>query len=231
MCPEEGGAAGLGELRSWWEVPAIAHFCSLFRTAFRLPDFEIEVSEWPALRPFLRASLRGVAGRRLGAESGRRGARRRARGWRPALAPRGPARSRRRGSRLLLSARDPGALPGLLGRPEGESARALPAGASEAASSCSGGDRDGVRAHARGAAAAGLERPRAGAVLLGRRSPGSHLADLRRPGTLGRFVSTSGGRRWGLGLGAFSLWDRPALAVARDAETVEGKFGILLHPL
>lgn len=44
MCPEEGGAAGLGELRSWWEVPAIAHFCSLFRTAFRLPDFEIEVS-------------------------------------------------------------------------------------------------------------------------------------------------------------------------------------------
>lgn len=45
MCPEEGGAAGLGELRSWWEVPAIAHFCSLFRTAFRLPDFEIEVSD------------------------------------------------------------------------------------------------------------------------------------------------------------------------------------------
>lgn len=42
MCPEEGGAAGLGELRSWWEVPAIAHFCSLFRTAFRLPDFEIQ---------------------------------------------------------------------------------------------------------------------------------------------------------------------------------------------
>uniref|UniRef100_A0ACB8FMU3 Uncharacterized protein n=1 Tax=Sphaerodactylus townsendi TaxID=933632 RepID=A0ACB8FMU3_9SAUR len=32
----------LRELRSWWEVPAIAHFCSLFRTAFRLPDFEIE---------------------------------------------------------------------------------------------------------------------------------------------------------------------------------------------
>ena len=34
---------GLAELRSWWEVPAIAHFCSLFRTAFSLPDFEIEV--------------------------------------------------------------------------------------------------------------------------------------------------------------------------------------------
>lgn len=67
MCPEEDGGCGgvavaaaaaasgapeaaaastalLGELRSWWEVPAIAHFCSLFRTAFRLPDFEIEVS-------------------------------------------------------------------------------------------------------------------------------------------------------------------------------------------
>nr|XP_028603504.1 cat eye syndrome critical region protein 2 [Podarcis muralis] len=39
-------AAGLlSELRSWWEVPAIAHFCSLFRTAFRLPDFEIEELE------------------------------------------------------------------------------------------------------------------------------------------------------------------------------------------
>ncbi|KAL8222218.1 UNVERIFIED_CONTAM: hypothetical protein K2H54_075148 [Gekko kuhli] len=68
MCPEEDGGCGgeggvsasapsagpegtaaasaptalLSELRSWWEVPAIAHFCSLFRTAFRLPDFEIE---------------------------------------------------------------------------------------------------------------------------------------------------------------------------------------------
>ncbi|XP_069851683.1 uncharacterized protein [Dipodomys merriami] len=42
MCPEERGATGLGELRSWWEVPAIAHFCSLFCTACCLPDFEIE---------------------------------------------------------------------------------------------------------------------------------------------------------------------------------------------
>ncbi|XP_043565376.1 cat eye syndrome critical region protein 2-like isoform X1 [Chiloscyllium plagiosum] len=33
------------EIRSWWEVPAIAHFCSLFRTAFGLPDFEIEELE------------------------------------------------------------------------------------------------------------------------------------------------------------------------------------------
>ncbi|XP_054844585.1 chromatin remodeling regulator CECR2 [Eublepharis macularius] len=73
MCPEEDGGCGgggdggtlaaaaaapsaegtaaasstvlLSELRSWWEVPAIAHFCSLFRTAFRLPDFEIEELE------------------------------------------------------------------------------------------------------------------------------------------------------------------------------------------
>nr|XP_033808821.1 cat eye syndrome critical region protein 2 isoform X2 [Geotrypetes seraphini] len=35
----------LQEVRSWWEVPAIAHFCSLFRTAFHLPDFEIEELE------------------------------------------------------------------------------------------------------------------------------------------------------------------------------------------
>ncbi|XP_033017548.1 cat eye syndrome critical region protein 2 [Lacerta agilis] len=46
--PEGTSAAATGllsELRSWWEVPAIAHFCSLFRTAFRLPDFEIEELE------------------------------------------------------------------------------------------------------------------------------------------------------------------------------------------
>ncbi|KAM8971847.1 chromatin remodeling regulator CECR2 [Pelodytes ibericus] len=35
----------LGELRSCWQLPAIAHFCSLFRTAFQLPDFEIEELE------------------------------------------------------------------------------------------------------------------------------------------------------------------------------------------
>lgn len=185
MCPEEGGAAGLGELRSWWEVPAIAHFCSLFRTAFRLPDFEIEVRS-RRLRPFsalLCGESRAAAD--LARSAGGEGARRRARGRRPARAPRGPARSRRRGSSLLLSARDPGALPGLLGRPEGESARALPSRASEAASSCSAGDRDGMRARAPGATAAGRERPRAGAALLGRRSLGSPWADLRRPGTLG----------------------------------------------
>jgi len=33
----------ISELRSWWEVPSIAHFCSLFRAAFDLPDFDIEV--------------------------------------------------------------------------------------------------------------------------------------------------------------------------------------------
>ncbi|XP_039218791.1 cat eye syndrome critical region protein 2 [Crotalus tigris] len=48
MASAAGSAAetsALSELRSWWEVPAIAHFCSLFRTAFRLPDFEIEELE------------------------------------------------------------------------------------------------------------------------------------------------------------------------------------------
>ncbi|XP_064634773.1 uncharacterized protein LOC135492316 isoform X2 [Lineus longissimus] len=30
------------ELQSWWEVPSIAHFCSLFREAFSLLDFDIE---------------------------------------------------------------------------------------------------------------------------------------------------------------------------------------------
>nr|XP_015208588.1 PREDICTED: cat eye syndrome critical region protein 2 isoform X1 [Lepisosteus oculatus]XP_015208590.1 PREDICTED: cat eye syndrome critical region protein 2 isoform X1 [Lepisosteus oculatus] len=38
------------EIRSWWEVPAIAHFCSLFRTAFNLPDFEIEELEEALLK-------------------------------------------------------------------------------------------------------------------------------------------------------------------------------------
>lgn len=37
------------EIQSWWEVPAIAHFCSLFRTAFNLPDFEIEVKKFSKL--------------------------------------------------------------------------------------------------------------------------------------------------------------------------------------
>lgn len=71
MCPEEGGAAGLGELRSWWEVPAIAHFCSLFRTAFRLPDFEIEVSGRPA-RGALSPSALGAPGTSCGRERGAR---------------------------------------------------------------------------------------------------------------------------------------------------------------
>lgn len=48
-----GCRVSVEEIQSWWEVPAIAHFCSLFRTAFNLPDFEIEVntSRAPALRP------------------------------------------------------------------------------------------------------------------------------------------------------------------------------------
>ncbi|XP_060740431.1 chromatin remodeling regulator CECR2 [Tachysurus vachellii] len=38
------------EIQSWWEVPAVAHFCSLFRTAFNLPDFEIEELEEALLK-------------------------------------------------------------------------------------------------------------------------------------------------------------------------------------
>ncbi|ROL51625.1 Cat eye syndrome critical region protein 2 [Anabarilius grahami] len=38
----QGCITSVEEIQSWWEVPAIAHFCSLFRTAFNLPDFEIE---------------------------------------------------------------------------------------------------------------------------------------------------------------------------------------------
>ncbi|GJQ87089.1 hypothetical protein Trydic_g23942 [Trypoxylus dichotomus] len=30
------------DIQSWWEVPSVAHFCSLFRTAFNLLDFDIE---------------------------------------------------------------------------------------------------------------------------------------------------------------------------------------------
>ncbi|XP_072290839.1 chromatin remodeling regulator CECR2 [Eucyclogobius newberryi] len=40
-----GRTISVEEIQSWWEVPAIAHFCSLFRTAFNLPDFEIEELE------------------------------------------------------------------------------------------------------------------------------------------------------------------------------------------
>ncbi|XP_041367333.1 uncharacterized protein LOC121381963 isoform X2 [Gigantopelta aegis] len=35
----------MDEIRSWWEVPSIAHFCSLFRAAFNLADFDIEELE------------------------------------------------------------------------------------------------------------------------------------------------------------------------------------------
>ncbi|KAK2841968.1 hypothetical protein Q5P01_012168 [Channa striata] len=41
----QGCTISVEEIQSWWEVPAIAHFCSLFRTAFKLPDFEIEELE------------------------------------------------------------------------------------------------------------------------------------------------------------------------------------------
>ncbi|KAG5212674.1 hypothetical protein JEQ12_015103 [Ovis aries] len=70
MRPEEGGAAGLGELRSWWEVPAIAHFCSLFRTAFRLPDFEIELLWVPVALPLVAAHGLVIAVASLTASTG-----------------------------------------------------------------------------------------------------------------------------------------------------------------
>ncbi|XP_077423380.1 chromatin remodeling regulator CECR2 isoform X2 [Vanacampus margaritifer] len=41
----QGCTVSVEEVQSWWEVPAIAHFCSLFRAAFNLPDFEIEELE------------------------------------------------------------------------------------------------------------------------------------------------------------------------------------------
>ena len=31
------------EIRSWWEVPCVAHFCKIFSKPFKLPDYEIEV--------------------------------------------------------------------------------------------------------------------------------------------------------------------------------------------
>lgn len=208
MCPEEGGATGLGELRSWWEVPAIAHFCSLFRTAFRLPDFEIEVSGGRcALSPRFSAGSRGPptwrgvrAARGLGGghEAGDRHG-----------LPRVPARSRRRGSRLLLSARDPGALPGLLGRPEGESARALSAGAVGRGTGC--GRTSGGRCGRAGAAPGrvGGVRETLARGALGR------LAEARNSRL---FESTSGGRGWGLGLGRSpcgTAWRSPSLGTPR----------------
>ncbi|XP_037049291.1 uncharacterized protein LOC119083644 isoform X3 [Bradysia coprophila] len=30
------------DIQSWWEIPYIAHFCSLFRSPFKLPEFDIE---------------------------------------------------------------------------------------------------------------------------------------------------------------------------------------------
>uniref|UniRef100_A0A672SWN5 Cat eye syndrome critical region protein 2-like n=1 Tax=Sinocyclocheilus grahami TaxID=75366 RepID=A0A672SWN5_SINGR len=46
----QGCITSVEEIQSWWEVPAIAHFCSLFRTAFNLPDFEIEELEQALLK-------------------------------------------------------------------------------------------------------------------------------------------------------------------------------------
>ena len=40
-----GSMSSVAEIREWFEVPAIAHYCYLFRAAFDLTEFEIEVSE------------------------------------------------------------------------------------------------------------------------------------------------------------------------------------------
>ncbi|XP_067902683.1 chromatin remodeling regulator CECR2-like isoform X2 [Heterodontus francisci] len=65
-CVRSRGRVPADRLRSWWEVPAIAHFCSLFRAAFALPDFEIEefedallVDNWDFLEDLVSKLLRG----------------------------------------------------------------------------------------------------------------------------------------------------------------------------
>lgn len=35
-------------IRSWWEVPCVAHFCHIFKKPFKLPSFEIEVRLSPS---------------------------------------------------------------------------------------------------------------------------------------------------------------------------------------
>lgn len=30
------------DIQTWWEIPSIAHFCSLFCSVFDLPEFDIE---------------------------------------------------------------------------------------------------------------------------------------------------------------------------------------------
>ena len=31
------------DIRSWWEVPCVSHFCKIFSKPFKLPEYEIEV--------------------------------------------------------------------------------------------------------------------------------------------------------------------------------------------
>lgn len=208
MCPEEGGAAGLGELRSWWEVPAIAHFCSLFRTAFRLPDFEIEVSGGRcALSRCFSAGSRGPptwrgvraarglgGGHEAGARHGLSAAPRAlAGGGRGSFCRRGtPGLSRdfSAGPRARVRARSPREL---LGRGRGAGARA--------------GGRCGRAGAAPGRVGGARETLARGA--LGR------LAEARNSRL---FQSTSGGRGWGLGLGRSpcgTAWRSPSLGTPR----------------
>ncbi|KAH8305198.1 hypothetical protein KR018_000548, partial [Drosophila ironensis] len=41
----------LKDIQSWWEIPCISHFCSLFSSAFDLPDIDIEVTPNPPHSP------------------------------------------------------------------------------------------------------------------------------------------------------------------------------------
>lgn len=47
VCPH--WPMNLLDIQSWWEIPSIAHFCSLFRSNFDLPQFDIEELEFALL--------------------------------------------------------------------------------------------------------------------------------------------------------------------------------------
>ncbi|CAG0886988.1 unnamed protein product [Cyprideis torosa] len=54
-----------GDIQGWWEVPSIAHFCSLFRIAFNLLDFDIEDLEEAVLTDAMDEADRGTNPLRL----------------------------------------------------------------------------------------------------------------------------------------------------------------------
>lgn len=162
--------------------------------------------------PFLRASPRGVAGRRLGAECGRRGGS--AAGTRLATgtgSPRPRALSQA-GVEAAFVGAGPRGSPGTSRPARGRECARAPRG------SCS--DGDGVRAHEPGASAArgggGAAPGRVGGAweTLARGALG-RLAEARNSRL---FQSTSGGRGWGLGLGRSpcgTAWRSPSLGTPR----------------